>query len=296
MSSRNRSFHQRFQFNFSQFSTALVSQLVSVPLPSPGGGFTYQFDSSLGVFQRTTQSFGPILAERADTIGAKRVSFGFAFQRFKYDSVEGIDLNKVPAVFEHENAELLGGRQDVVTTLNRIEATVSQATSFVTVGITDRFDISLAIPIVSNSLRIVSDAKIQRLGTTNESRISSARRMGHRRPPHLHRRRQRRRAGRPDGARQATLRKRTSKELAVGMDVRLPTGDELNLLGSGAPALQPFAIWSATFQNVSPHVNLGYRWNGSSVLAGNPATRRVARIFPIRCRTARRRSQRQPAR
>ena len=52
-------FTSDFQFNFSQFSTALVSQLVSVPLPSPGGGFTYQFDPSLGVFQRTTQSFGP---------------------------------------------------------------------------------------------------------------------------------------------------------------------------------------------------------------------------------------------
>src|SRR6187431_201739 len=50
-------FTSDFQSNFSQFSTALVSQLVNVPLPSPGGGFTYQFDSSLGVFQRTTQSF-----------------------------------------------------------------------------------------------------------------------------------------------------------------------------------------------------------------------------------------------
>src|ERR1700752_4879335 len=86
----NAHFTSNFQFNFNQFSTALVSQLVNVPLPSPGGGFTYQFDSSLGVFQRTTQSFGPILAERAETIGAKRVAFGFAYQRFRFDSVEGI--------------------------------------------------------------------------------------------------------------------------------------------------------------------------------------------------------------
>ena len=76
-------FNSDFQFNFSQFSTALVGQLVSVPLPSPAGGFTYQFDTSLGVFQRTTQSFGPILADRADTVGARRVSFGFAVQRLR---------------------------------------------------------------------------------------------------------------------------------------------------------------------------------------------------------------------
>ena len=33
-----------------------------------------------------------------------------------------------------------------------------------------------------------------------------------------------------------TLRKRASSGVAVGIDVRLPTGDEMNLLGSGAPA------------------------------------------------------------
>ena len=33
-------FNSAFQFNFSQFTTALVSQLVSVPLPSPASGFT----------------------------------------------------------------------------------------------------------------------------------------------------------------------------------------------------------------------------------------------------------------
>src|SRR5918995_1459705 len=128
-----------FQFNFSQFSTALVSQLVSVPLPSPGGGFTFEFDPSLGVFQRTTQSFGPILAERAETIGARRVSTGYALQRFTFDSVEGIGLGQVPAVFTHDNAELLGGREDVVTTTNAIKADVNQSTLFVTMGVTDRF-------------------------------------------------------------------------------------------------------------------------------------------------------------
>jgi hypothetical protein len=45
----------------------------------------------------------------------------------------------------------------------------------------------------------------------------------------------------------------------------------MNLLGSGATGIQPFAIWSGTYRNVSPHVNAGYNWNGSSVLAGDPA-------------------------
>ena len=265
-------FTSNFQFNFNQFSTALVSQLVSVPLPSPGGGFTYEFDPSLGVFQRTTQSFGPILADRADTIGARRVSFGFTYQRFTFDSIEGLDLNTVPAVFTHDNAQLLGGREDVVTTVNSIEATVSQATTFVTVGVTERFDISLAVPVVSNDLKVVSAATIHRIGTTNplthffrqsdgevgEQRIFTA-------------------VGSASGIGdimvrfKGNFRKTTTSSFAAGLDVRLPTGDELNLLGSGAPGLQPFGIWSATFQKLSPHINVSYRWNGSSVLAGNPA-------------------------
>jgi hypothetical protein len=262
-----------FQFNFGQFTTALVNQLVSVPLPSPGGGFTYQFDPSLGVFQRTTNSFGPILTDRASTIGARKVSVGFAFQRFTFDTVEGLSLSKVPAVFTHDNAELRGGREDVVTTTNSIVANVAQTVMFVTMGVTDRFDLSLAVPIVSTSLRVVSDARIRRLGTTNElthffrqsdgsvgdERFFTA-------------------SGSATGIGDVVVRMKTTpwksgaSGIAAGLDVFLPTGDAMNLLGSGAAGLQPFVLWSSTYHQVSPHVNVGYKWNGSSVLAGNPAT------------------------
>jgi hypothetical protein len=76
-----------------------------------------------------------------------------------------------------------------------------------------------------------------------------------------------------------TLHKTADSGLAVGLDVRLPTGDEMELTGTGTTGVQPFAIWSATFDRVSPHVNAGYQWNGSSVLAGNPATG-VSADFP----------------
>ena len=36
-----------------------------------------------------------------------------------------------------------------------------------------------------------------------------------------------------------------SQRAAAGFDVRLPTGDELNLLGTGAMGLRPFAAVSA---------------------------------------------------
>jgi hypothetical protein len=265
-------FNSSFQADFSQFTTALVNQIVNVPLPSPASGFTYRFDSSLGVFQRTTQSFGPILAERAETIGAKHVSFGFATQRFTFDTVEGLDLNKVPVVFTHDNAQLLGGRQDVVTTVNSITETVNQFTTFVTLGVTDRFDVSVALPILSNNLTVVSDATIQRLGTTNPLthffRLSDGETVGSERLFTA--------AGIASGLGDVTVRlkaaiaRQGSRGFSAGVDVRLPTGDAMNLLGTGTTGIQPFAIFSSTYQSVSPHVNLSYQWNGSSVLAGNP--------------------------
>ncbi len=271
--SHSAHFNSAFQFDFGQFSTALVNQLVNAPLPSPGSGFTFRFDPSLGVFERTTQSFGPILAERADTIGNGRVSFGATYQRFTFDTIEGLDLQRVPAVFTHDNAQLLGGREDVVTTENAITVIVGQFTSFLTVGIGDRFDLSLAAPVITNDLKVVSNATVHRLGTTNplthffrqangdvgEDRTFWAGR-------------------RVSGLGDVTIRlkgevsKREESGLALGVDVRLPTGNEMELLGSGTTTVRPFGVWSATLGRVSPHLNGGFAWSGSSVLAGNPAS------------------------
>jgi hypothetical protein len=271
--SHSAHFNSDFQSNFSQFGTALVSQLVNVPLPSPASGFTYQLDPSTGVFQRSTRSFGPILAERADTIGAGHTSIGFAFQRSSFDTIEDLDLGAVPAVFTHDNAPLLGGRQDVVTTVNTINASVSQYTTFFTVGVTNRLDVSVALPIVGTDVTVISDATIRRLGTINplthffrmadgevgDRRLFTARASAHG-------------IGDLTVRLKNSIRRTADSGFAVGLDVRLPTGDEMALSGTGTTGLQPFAIWSATYDRVSPHVNAGYQWNGSSVLAGNPGT------------------------
>ena len=56
--------------------------------------------------------------------------------------------------------------------------------------------------------------------------------------------------------------------IAAGTDVRFPTGDELNFLGSGAWGVRPFLVASYQWR-ISPHANVAYQWNGNSVL-GNP--------------------------
>lgn len=266
-------FNSGFESEFSQFGTALTSQIVSLPLPPPASGFTYQFDPALGVFTRTTTSFGPILSERADTIGARRVSVGFSFQRLTFDSIEGVDLNSVPAVFTHDSAELRGGREDVVTTLNAIDAKVTRSAAFASYGVTNRLDVSIVIPFVTADMVVTSNATIRRLGTTDpETHFFRAL------DDTIGTRRTFTAFGHASGAGDVTVRlkqnvnKGSHQGLAVGADLRLPTGDEKNLLGTGAPGVQPFAAWSANLGALSPHANLGYQWNGSSILGGDPGT------------------------
>jgi hypothetical protein len=262
-------FNSAFQAEFTQFGVALTSQLAAVPLPSPASGFTYEFDSNLGVFQRTSQSFGPILAERAETIGGGRFSFGFTFQNFTFDTIEGLDTGNIPAVFTHDSAELRGGREDLVTTVNSVDAQVNQFTAFISYGLTDRLDLSLAIPVVSTDMTVVSDATVRRIGTIDPlthffreyddsvgtRRIFTA-------------------FGSASGIGDLTLRLkgRMGGSFALGLDVRVPTGDEENLLGVGAPGVRPFIVLSRSSRAFSPHFNVGYLWNGSSVLGGSPST------------------------
>jgi len=59
--------------------------------------------------------------------------------------------------------------------------------------------------------------------------------------------------------------------LTLGAEVRFPTGDALNFLGSGAAGVKPFVVWSYKAR-LSPHVNVGYEANGSSKIAGDIAT------------------------
>jgi Putative MetA-pathway of phenol degradation len=268
--SHSAHFNSGFESEFSQFGTALTSQIVSLPLPAPASGFTYEFDPSLGVFTRSTSTFGPILAERADTIGARRVSIGFAYQRLAFDSIEGMDLQSIPAVFTHDNAELRGGREDVITTVNSIDSDVTRSAAFITYGVTNNLDVSIAIPFVSADIVVTSDATIRRIGTTipeihffraaddsiGDRRIYTA--FGHSSGP-----------GDITVRMKQVIKKGQVHGFALGLDLRLPTGDERNLLGTGAPGVQPFGAWSADYGIFSPHINLAYQWNGSSVLAGD---------------------------
>jgi hypothetical protein len=268
-------FDSDFQANFGPFNTAIGSQLTSLPLPSPASGFTYTFDPSLGVYTRSAQSFGPILAERAETIGKEKFFVGFSFQHFGFNSLDGLDLHDIPSVFRHSQTtpdpEI---KKDIITTDNFLDVQINQSTAFFSYGLSDRVDVSVAMPFVNAKLAVVSNATIQRIGTAND--------------PTIHyfldqngnntNRKQFTAAGTASGLGDVLVRvkgtaiKWNAAWLAVGLDARLPTGDEYDFLGSGALGLRPFVALSFRNHRVAPHINLGYQWNNSSVLSGDVRT------------------------
>jgi len=254
----------------SLFNASLMQQLTSLPLPSPASGFTYTLNPGLGTLTRSAQSFGPVLAERAETTGRHKFTVGFSYQHFSFDKLEGQDLNSVPSVLEHIDVpnQDLPLEHDVVTTDTNIDLSVDEVTAFFTFGLTDRLDVSLALPIVRTDLRLSSTASVQRVGSANDPMI-------HRFPGDQDSMTETQSAT-ASGIGDIIMRvKGTVKRwehagFALAADIRFPTGDEEDLLGTGAFGFKPFAVMSFPYGRFSPHVNIGYQFNGDSILAGDP--------------------------
>lgn len=263
-------------------STAIATQLAILPIISPSSGFTYQYDSAAGAFVRSTTSFGPIYAERAETEGRGKLSFGVSYQRFRFSSLDGIDLHNIPAVFSHlpntgPNNTSPAYEADVVQTRNDVSLNMDSTMLYGTIGITDRVDFSVAIPIVSVRMSAASDATIVRVsgpsftvpgvGTfANPHQFTSD-------PNSLTNSYYS--SGSASGIGDVTFRGKVNvwrgehTGIAVGLDVRAPTGNAREFLGSGAIGVKPFLAVSGNGKHFAPHLNTGYQWNGESILAGN---------------------------
>jgi hypothetical protein len=220
------------------------------------------------------------LTERAETIGKDRFYFGFSFQHFSFQDIDDVSLGNFPVVFTHSptvNPESVFLR-DVISTQNLVDVQIGQFTTFFTYGLTDRVDVSVAVPFLTATVDAVSVATIQRLGTgllppDDPNRLAHTFRFGQDVAEQRYFN-----AGSASGLGDITVRlkgtatKWEKAALALAADVRLPTGDEFDFLGTGAPGFKPFVIFSYAHSRFAPHVNVGYQFNGNSLLAGNLQT------------------------
>ena len=264
------------QATMTQLNRGIAAQLATFPLGSSSGGFAYTFDPELGVFSRSTESFGPIFAERALTIGKGKFSFGVNAMQTTFDSFEGENLREgdITLFLTHADLNRDGGHLefffegDTIPTNMFLDIEADTAAFFANYGVTDSFDVGLAVPY----LRIRMDARlhqhIEKFATRDEQFVFHV-------FPNETDDNDIFASDEAEGLGDLVLRAKwrfKGKEgggLAAGLDVRLPTADETELLGSGATQAKLFLIASGSGKRFSPHANVGYTFSkGGSVVTG----------------------------
>ena len=156
-----------------QLNNQLAIQLSTFPLASSAGGFTYQYDPTLGTFTRASDSFGPIYTERADTNGKGKFNVGLNFSHFTFDKIDDLSLRDgdVQIVFRHQDLPPAGCclnpffEGDVITTQTFLKIQTDITALTFSYGVTDQLDIGAAIPIVRVQIQAQTNATIDRLAT-----------------------------------------------------------------------------------------------------------------------------------
>jgi Putative MetA-pathway of phenol degradation len=269
------SFQNAFQTsslaNLTPLSAAIGTQLSLLPLASSASGFTYTFDPASGAYTRSSETYGPILAERAETIGRKKFLFAFSYQRYEFNTIDNLDVRNFPAVQSQTIDTTFPPSNDVIATRTGADLKINQSTLFATYGAADWLDVSVAMPVENVSLTATSKATIIRIANSTANFFDPADVKNSLQKTFMN-------SSSASGIGDVTLRakgtvwKNDTIALAVAVDLRLPTGDASNYLGSGAIGFKPFVIASLRKGRVSPHVNVGYQKNGSSILAGDVNT------------------------
>lgn len=264
--------------------SSLVVDLATFPLGSSAGGFIYATKAgSLGLEPvRTSESFGPAFAERAQTIGRDRSSFGTTFVHRRYDSLEGRNLARgelsvgAPLLARSLSDSLFGSLSgtlsgsvpesqiDVVRTDFILNVDAFTTTFFGTYGVTDRLDVAIAVPFQQIDIDASVTSSLEHFshlaGPATVSSSTHASGLGDisiRSKVKLF-----------ESAQTAAMRSNPpwfGSALAAGMDLRVPTGDENQLLGTGLTRLKIYGAGSFKLgRRVLPHVNVGYTFPAGS--------------------------------
>lgn len=263
-----------------QLNVALAAQLASFPLASSSGGFTFGRNDR-GEVVPTSTNFGPSFAERGVTIGRNQFNVGFTFQGTSYDSFEGLKLDSGDLSFirEHNNCCPAGASNPPAPTdfnpeferdllRSSLRATIDTKTTafFTNYGVTDRFDVGVAVPIVNVQIDATVDGDILRTATAANPLLHSFDGLGRRTASFSN-------SGSATGLGDILLRAKYNlyrtgvAAFAAALDLRLPTGDKDNLLGTGATQAQIFFIGSGEYGAFSPHVNFGYTFSNGETSA-----------------------------
>lgn len=258
--------------NLSRFNTTVAQVIGQLPLAAPVSGFVLQFDKKLGIPIEANRNLGSVLTERANTVGRHKLFIGFTYQRFVFQTIDGAKLSNLPSVYQFGTVQTTNGSGQNVTVTeygashNSVGANLNQYAGIIAFGLTSKVDVSATIPFQRVSLSAgnsnLQEAFVTTLTATNTFVSSSASNPTTTTQSI---------AGSARGlgdvlvSAKGTIFNGERSKIGAGLELRLPTGDAYNLLGTGAWGLRPYVVYSR-LGRVTPHLNLGYQWNNYSSL------------------------------
>ncbi len=258
------------------FERSIAANVAAFPLSATVAGQTYEFID--GVPTPTSRSFGPIFAERAQTIGRGRFNVGANVSRIGFSRLRGVPLSDLRLTFVHQNVDfpncsvIFEGdcsqygiplfEHDVIELDLDLKLAATVLAFYGTFGLTDWLDLSVAVPVVSLSLDGRSVATIVPAtgipvvhffaGTPEEPILTSEADS----------------RGEATGVGDVALRMKAQLLRGAGLDMaflgeaRMPTGQAEDFLGTGEWGWRGLFIASAEYGSFSPHANLGYMRRG----------------------------------
>ena len=243
---------------------AIGASVSDVPISATSSGATLTFVGGLPV--KTSVSAGPVFGERSQTLGRNKLLVGANVTGISFQSLRGVPLHSIVFNFTHVRGanDTLGSpafENDVFELRPNIDVSITVASLFVTYGLLDRVDVSVAVPLARTAVSGFSVGAIRPFGPGSphffgnssadslptkrfqDTSIVSGTATG---------------IGDIAARLKINLTQSDRGGLAVLVDARLPTGDENNFLGSGHLSVRGLGIWSARFGDFSPHGNVGY--------------------------------------
>jgi hypothetical protein len=223
----------------------LVAELATQPPSLSSVAFVYRFNSGLGTVERASASFGSFFTERSLTAGRGQSAIGVSLRAAGFRSLDGRDLRD--GLFLTTANQFRDEAQpfDVETLTLELESRVLTFTG--TFGLTDRLDVSAAVPVVSLSMagnRVNTyrgDRVVQATADASASGLGDV----------------------AVRAKYGVINGR-SGGLAIAGELRLPTGREEDLLGAGATAFSALVIGSAEQGPLGYHGNVSVGGGGLS--------------------------------
>ena len=245
------------------FLTSAIGLSVSnTQTSSSSGGTTFRFEG--GVPVKTSTSAGPILGQRAQTLGRGRWVVGVGFTEEHFDRLRGVPLGSIVFNFRHvprpstdTNPNPEPFRRDFVQMRLNMNVDLLVSAFSATYGLTDGIDVGVTIPFVRTSVSGTSTAEIYLVGGDTLHRFG-----GTAANPVLTASSSAAGASSGLGDIEARVKVRIAQGQHLGFSLlsvnHFATADRNSLLGAGGFSGRGLGVLSGRFGDFNPHGYVGY--------------------------------------